>query len=158
MRWDSDKDVLEVIFGESKLWSSFSSALADAFESIEAFHVSKAKPIEVGYFTNEFSVLDEPLKSQVLSYVDGENVNQYREVHACLIGHDWNEYKCLDDERRASFVAEFNARYLKWAKNHMHPLLEKHITTFKQKHLRLEFWPRQQNLWVVSGSGNRPRV
>lgn len=140
MRWVEAEQILEVIYGESKFWQTFSGALADAFKSMETFHNSEVKKHEIEYYTGEFSVLEEPLKSTVLAYLEGEKISQTRQVHACLVGYDWNEYKCLNDDRRAAFVAEFEQRYLKWAKDHMQPLLESRLSTFTQKHLRLEFF------------------
>lgn len=140
MRWDDSVDVLEVIFGEAKIWKDFSKALTDAFKSMTTFHLSKAKDLERAYFTSAFSSLSEDMKIRVVSYTEGENIANLREVHACLIGYNWDEYKCLTDSRREAFVKEFESRYLKWAKETMEPKLSNKVSTFAHKHLRLEFF------------------
>jgi hypothetical protein len=140
LRWDEQDQVLEVIFGESKLHAKFSGAVADAFKSMSSFHSSPTKAHEVRLFTNTFSTLPEGLKGKVISYVEGEHKFLSREVHACLVGFNWKDYLCLNDERREAFVKEFKARYIAWASSEARPLLKKHIEAFEHKHLRFEFF------------------
>jgi len=139
LRWDEADEVLEIIFAESKIWSSFSGALADAFKSIDSFHDSRTKQHEINCFTAGFSALSSDLQERVISYVDGENASHSRHVHAFLIGFDWAEYKCLDDGRRTAFVREFEARYLKWASTHKGLINEK-LRNTKHKHLHFEMF------------------
>jgi hypothetical protein len=140
LRWDETDGVLEIIFAESKIWKSFGAAVADAFTSIETFHDSRTKEHEINCFTAEFSALSPELQERVISYVDGENAESSRYVHACLIGFDWDEYKCLDDERREAFVKEFEKRYSAWAAAHVRDSLCEKVKNFKHKHLRFEFF------------------
>jgi len=139
LRWDDDAGVLEIIFAESKMWKSFSDALGDAFKSIETFHDSRTKHHEVNAFTSGFSNLDAVLQQRVVSYIEGQNSSNCRLVQACLIGFDWPEYQCLTDERRATFVNEFEDRYRDWAIGIGDHLNEK-LSAFKHKHLRFEFF------------------
>lgn len=139
LRWNEKDDLLELIFAESKLWASFSSALGDAFKSIEAFHSSRNKQHEVNAFTATFTLLEEDLRRRVISYVDGENIDRTRTVQACLIGFDWDEYKCLDDGRRAAFVSEFDSRYRLWAASAVAAITE-HLKRCSQKQLTFEFF------------------
>jgi hypothetical protein len=67
--WNEQASVLELIFAESKIWKSFSGALADAFKSIESFHDSRTKQYEVNAFTSGFSNLNPELQEQVLSFI-----------------------------------------------------------------------------------------
>jgi hypothetical protein len=139
LRWNNSDQVLEIIFAESKIWKSFSGALSDAFESIEQFHDSRTKQFEVNAFTTGFSNLDDELKEKVVSYVEGENVSSCRFVQACLIGFNWEDYGCLNDERREQFVKEFEARYRAWAAKIRDPLNNK-LKGFRHKHLKFEFF------------------
>ena len=140
LRFDSSSQMLEVIFAEAKIWGSFTGALADAFKSMETFHDSRTKSHEVNCFTANFCVLSPELQEQVISYVDGENASRSRLVHACLIGFDWDEYKCLDDERRAAFVAEFEDRYRKWVEGFAIGHINDKAREFKHKQVRFEFF------------------
>lgn len=139
MRWIQDSGVLEIIFAESKLWKSFAAALTDAFKSMEQFHESPTKAHEINAFTSGFSCLDQDLQQKVLSYVEGENSSNCRFVHACLIGFDWQEYECLEDERREGFIKYFEDRYRAWA-DEMRDSLNGKLKAFKHKHLQLEFF------------------
>jgi hypothetical protein len=137
--WDEPSQVLELIFAESKIWKSFSSALTDAFESMESFHDDRAKQHEVNVITSGFSALDPKIQEKVAAYVEGENVSKCRHAHACLIGFNWSEYGCLTDTRRATFIKEFDQRYLEWAAERK-KLLQEKLYKFRHKHIRLEFF------------------
>jgi cyclopropane fatty-acyl-phospholipid synthase-like methyltransferase len=131
---------VELIFAESKLYADFSSGLESAFSSMTEFYRSPTKVLEKSYFTNGFSETPESLQDLAKSFFEGENLDKSREVYACLVGFDWNQYECLADQRRAEFVKEFKDRYTKWAKETMQLQLEKRIAGFPHKHLRLEFF------------------
>jgi len=137
--WDESASVLELIFAESKIWKSFSAALAAAFKSMEDFHDARTRQHEINIVTLGFSNLNPDLQRKVASYIEGENVSQFRVAHACLIGFNWPEYECLSDERRACFIKEFEDRYRAWAAS-MRDSLNGRVKTFKHKHLRLEFF------------------
>lgn len=139
LHWDEGDGVLELVFAESKIWKSFTDALRDAFESIEKFHDSRTKRHEINAFTSNFSNLDVDIQEKLLSYIEGENVSNSRLVQACLIGFDWPEYACLDDQRRSQFVGEFENRYREWATG-IGGLLNEKLKRCPHKHLRFEFF------------------
>jgi hypothetical protein len=128
-----------VIFAESKIYKSFSAALGDAFDSMEAFHESRTKQHEVNMFTSGYSNLSPELQQKIVSYFEGENVEHSRLAQACLIGFDWREYECLKDGRRASFIAEFETRYSIWAAS-IRDSLNAKLKVFKHKQLRFDFF------------------
>lgn len=136
--WDEGAGVLELIFAESKIWKSFSAALADAFSSMEKFHDSRTKQHEVNAFSSGFSNLDSKLQEKVVSYIEGENTSNCRLAQACLVGFNWEEYECLMDGRRADFIKDFENRYRAWAAE-MRDSLNAKLKAFKHKHLRFEF-------------------
>lgn len=141
VRWIAQTQMLEIIFAEAKLWGAFDKALEDAFVSMTAFHNSATKPFELTVFLNSFS--DLPAESQQLlhSYVTGKNKERCREVHACLIGHTWDEYQKLQDPKtRSQFIADFRNVYRTWASTTMRPLLQQQLDEFTHQHLRLEFF------------------
>jgi len=138
INWNSELEILEIYFAESKIWSDFAAGLKDAFKSIDSFHAAGMKQHELNLFGTHFKLLDSELQTKILSYIDGENAPKTRINHACLIGYDWYEYKCLDDSRRKQFIAEFQERYSHWAENAIQKV-ESGLSTFPHKHLRFEF-------------------
>jgi hypothetical protein len=140
VRWVDDEQRLEVIFAEAKLHQDFAAALKSAFVSMTDFHNSAAKELEVNYFLNAFSLLDQKQQEHLRAYVEGEKKDKCQEVHVCLIGYDWKEYECLKDDRKKDFLKEFEARYLSWAKATIKPELDAGLASFTHSHLRFEFF------------------
>jgi hypothetical protein len=138
IRWDSDEEALEIYFAESKIWGDFTAALNDAFKSIKAFHSGGMRQHELNMFGTHFKLLDPELQARVVSYIEGENVPNTRLIHACVIGFDWKEYKCLDDARRKEFILEFEERYRHWGKDAVKKV-EAGLTTLPQQ-LSFEFF------------------
>jgi len=137
--WNADLELLELYFAESKIWTDFGGALSDAFTSIETFHSTGLKQHELNLFSAHFRILDSPLQSKILSYVNGENAPKTRITHACLVGFDWNEYKCLDDRRRHDFIREFEHRYATWSTDAIRKV-EAKLEVLTLKNLRFEFF------------------
>jgi hypothetical protein len=140
IRWAGEEDVLEVIFAEAKLHKDFSTALASAFGSMTDFHNSATKGLEINYFLNTFTLLDDEQRRVITSYVEGENKGKCQEVHVCLIGHTWAEYECLKTADKKKFLDEFEERYLAWARKTMKPKLGAALAEFAHSHLRFEFF------------------
>jgi Cap4 SAVED domain len=136
----TDDGLMELIFAEAKLVANFSGALSKAFTSMKTFHTSGAKLLEKTYFTSSFGELPTAIQADVVSFFEGVNFDKSREVYACFIGFDWDEYKCLLDDRRALFVKEFEERYKAWAAATIVPALENKIGEFPHKHIRFEFF------------------
>ena len=84
------EELLEVIFAEAKLYEDFGAALTNAFLSMTEFHNSATKDLEINYFLNSFSLLNDEQQNVVTSYVEGQNKGKCQEVHVCLIGHTWD--------------------------------------------------------------------
>jgi hypothetical protein len=139
-RWIKEDGELEVIFAEAKLHGDFAAAIKDAFKSMSSFHDSETKDHEINYFLNAFSLLPEDQQKLLRSYVEGENKAKCQEVHACLVGYDWDEYECLKDERKTEFLKDFEKRYVEWAQTNIWPKLSAELKAFKHYHLRFEFF------------------
>jgi hypothetical protein len=139
LKWNSELDLLEIIFAESKIWKSSSAAIEDALASILEFHSGNMKIHECNLFTTDFKLFDEELQKKINSFIDGENSTKTRVTHACLIGFDWDQYECLDDARRKEFVSQFQQRYLQWAEAAV-PKLGKKLEKFPLKNLRFDFF------------------
>jgi len=139
IRWNEELGLMDIYFAESKIWGDFGDALDDAFKSITKFHKNGMKQHELNLFATHFQLLDSELQDRVLTYVDGANAANTRLNHACLIGFDWGEYKCLDDTRRREFITQFKDRYLKWAAGALDKV-EGQLGRFPYRHLRFEFF------------------
>jgi hypothetical protein len=140
IRWAGEEENLEVIFAESKLFKDFGAALGSAFKSIDGFHNSSAKSLEIKYFLTAFSLLTPEQQLIISSYVEGEMKESCQEVQVCLIGHTWKEYECLASADRRKFLDEFESRYLLWAVEEMKPKLDAELKNFMHRHLRFEFF------------------
>jgi len=139
IRWADADETLEIFFAESKIWGNFVDALRDALKSVNDFHAGGTSHHELKLFSGHFKVLDPKLQERVISYIDGDNQYKTRIHHACLVGFDWEEYKCLDDSRRDQFVKEFEKRYEAWAQSALGKVQAK-LSAFPHKHLRFEFF------------------
>jgi hypothetical protein len=139
LTWNSAEEILEIYFAESKIWEDFGAALKAAFASVEKFHEDDLKQHELNLFATNFRVLDSELQEKIRSYIDGENSPKKRINHVCLIGFDWDEYKCLDDSRRQQFLREFEQRYAEWGKTAIQKV-ESELSVFTRKYLRFEFF------------------
>lgn len=140
IRWANGGDLLEVIFAEAKLHKDFAAALASAFASMTEFHNSATKELEINYFLNTFSLLNDEERKVVSSYVEGENKEKCQQVHVCLIGYTWKEYEHLKSAEKKRFLEEFDDRYRAWALAEMKPKLDAQLAAFEHKHLRFEFF------------------
>jgi len=140
VRWVGDKEQLEVLFAEAKLHQDFASAVKSAFVSMTDFHNSATKELEVHYFLNAFSLLDQRQREFLKVYIEGEKKDRCQEVHVCLVGYDWKEYECLKDDRNKDFIKEFEARYLSWAETTIKLQLDAELASFAHSHLRFEFF------------------
>jgi hypothetical protein len=139
IRWDATDETLEIFFAESKIWGDFGDALRDALKSVRDLHADGIARHELKLFSGHFKVLDPKLQERVNSYIDGDNQCKTRIHHACLVGFDWEEYKCLDDSRRIEFVKEFEKRYEEWAQSAIGKV-EAKLSAFPHKHLQFEFF------------------
>lgn len=138
MKWHQSDGVLDIYFGEAKLEQTPSSALRNAFKSINSFHTEGLHEHEFGLVTSHFKWLDENLQKAVLNYVDRQNPGgDCRINHACLIGYDWDEYAKFNGLKLGALTAEFKKRYLDDAAR-LKKLLEKRFDDFEHKHLRFE--------------------
>ena len=138
-KWNTELSILEIYFAESKIWSHFNDAANAAFESITDFHSEGMKQHELNLVSANLRLIDSQLQERILSYIEGENAAQTRINQVCLIGFDWEEYKCLDDSRRKEFIAAFHDRYSQWARDCKEKIEEK-LEAFPYRHLRFEFF------------------
>lgn len=138
-KWNPDLGLLDVFFAESKLYQCFTTALADAFVSMEKVHATPMKTHELFLATHNLQHLGADCEDELMRFLNGQVGTKIRTNHACLIGFDWEEYKCLGDERRAQFLAEFLERYRTEAFA-LRDKTDAKLQACAIKHLRFEFF------------------
>ena len=138
MKWHDADRLLDVFFGEAKLYQEISDAAAKAVTSIEGFHENDMARFELGMVTSHFKHADGPTKDAVLSYVDraGSAVN-CRINHACLLGYDWNAYAKLPMGAMDTMVAAFQDAY-RTDLPRLQKILDDRFSRFADKRLRFE--------------------
>lgn len=135
-RWNEKAKVVELFFGEAKIYTDISGALGSACTSLEAFH-AKGLQTEIRLLTNHYQHAAGPLRDYILAYAKGTEVQGSASLnHAVLIGYDWTKYKQFESlpagEQETALKAEYagdNARL--WE------LLEKRLKTLNINHVRL---------------------
>jgi hypothetical protein len=138
MKWNDQDKCVDLFFGEAKLEQTVSSALNNAFKSIERFHSEGSSELEFGLVTSHFKWADEKVRNAVIEYVDRQKPGpDCRINHACLIGYDWNEYQKLGSLRQDALETEFKDRYKAHAHN-LKKLLSTRYDSCTLKHLRFE--------------------
>ena len=138
-KWNATLQLLDVFFAESKLYTDFSSALRSLFESLEAFHSGSMRNHEYFLATHNMRLLDPAAQQGLTDFFTGKAGTNIRTNHACLIGFDWNEYNCLDNDGRPSFLTEFEQRYLAEAQ-HIRDRVEEKLSSSAFRHFRFEFF------------------
>jgi hypothetical protein len=107
-----DEEILNIFFGEAKLYSDIYKALDSTFESIEAFHNKKISKHEYNLVTTHFKYLKDSHKDKIYKFITEQiDADEVKINHACLIGYDWEEYKKLDTSDRNQFILDFSNTY-----------------------------------------------
>jgi len=132
------KDILNIYFGEAKLYGDVSKALDSAFESIEKFHIDKMYEHEFNLVTTHYKLLKDEQQKQVYDFITGKvKANEVKINHACLIGYDWDEYKKLDTQERRDFINNFTSTYQQETKR-LTKLIQTRFGKFSKKEFDFE--------------------
>ncbi len=139
MKWDAANGVLDIYFGEAKLYQNVAQAVKEALDSIERFHEDDILSHEVQLVTSNFKLADSELREVVEAYLDRQNpiAPDCRIRHACLIGYDWDEYAKLAGIGRDRVVDEFRTRYAADGPR-LRDLLSRYFAQFTRKHLSFD--------------------
>ena len=130
--------MVDVYFGEAKLYQDIGAAMTSAFKSIEAFHTADMCRHEFKMVTKHFKHADLSVQTAVTDLLrDGVPTQNVRVNHALLIGYNWDGFNGLPQQPVRKLVAEFQARYVADAPR-LHELLQKRFESFAHKHLRFE--------------------
>lgn len=124
MRWNAEDELVDIYFGECKMYTSVSSALTSAFSSIEQFHANGMRAHEYAMATKFFKGADENVQAAVTHLLDsGTPGPEARINHACLIGYDWAASGVEPNQAVAEIEAEYRQQFLADAPR-LHRLLQ----------------------------------
>lgn len=113
MRWHPTDSIVDVYFGESKLYKSVGAALTNAFSSIVNFHANGMREHEYSMATKFFKGVDDNVKAAVIEMLDtGKPGLGARINHACLIGYDWTANGLTPGQAAKAVEAEYQRQYL----------------------------------------------
>ena len=131
-------NVLNIYFGEAKLYQDVGRALNSIFESIEKFHEKSLDKHEYNMITAHYKHLREGEQKKVFDFItDSIDAHEIRVNHACLVGYDWQEYQKLDTEDRKSFINDFEKLY-KDDTDRLTKLIQTRFDKFSKKNLHFE--------------------
>lgn len=138
MCWNEKDKLVDLFFGEAKLYQDVGGAITAALESIDKFHDNGMHQHEFSMVTKHFKYADANVKKAVTQLLElGVPTGDIRINHACLIGYNWKEYGRIPKMAVAALTDEFRKRYLADSQN-LHALLQKRFNTFQKTHLRFE--------------------
>jgi hypothetical protein len=130
--------ILDIYFGESKIYQDVGQALSAALKSIELFHDGGLCRHEFSMVTKHFKYADSEAKQAIMDLLDaGKPGGTARVNHALLVGYDWHDYGVSPVDAQARLSDLFRMRYVGDAPR-LHQLFAKRLASFKHKHLRLE--------------------
>lgn len=137
-KWNEEDNLLDIYFGESKLYKSASSAIAAAIKSIEEFHSVEMYKHEFSMVTKHFKYSREEIKAGIARLiVHGEPGAGARVNHACLIGYDFAGYSGCAGKHGSDLLKYFEGEFLKDG-SRLVALLQKRLDKFSNKHLVFE--------------------
>lgn len=134
----SEEDILNIYFGEAKLYNNISKALDSAFQSIEDFHKKSMDKHEFNLVTTHYKYLNNNHQDKIYEFIAGEiEADNVKINHACLIGYDWDEYKKLDTKERKEFINNFTNTYHEETKR-LTKLIQTRFDKFSKKEFDFE--------------------
>lgn len=140
MAWNANESLVEIYFGEAKVYQDMGAAIKAALASIDGFHAKDICRHEMLMVTKHFKHAAPAVKSVVGSLIlDGVPTSGVRINHACLIGFNWNEYKAIFSQPTSARLDALKSAYLNAAAK-IHSTCDEKLEAFASKHLRLTFF------------------
>ena len=136
MAWDEAEQIVNLYFGEAKVYQNIGAAITNALTSVEKFHANDMRRHECSMVTAHFKYANAHVQTVVADILD----NQIPDVgvrlnHAFLIGYNWDAFSNLPPTP-AALNEEFRKRYLADAPR-IHGLLRDRLDSFTRKELHL---------------------
>ncbi len=140
MSWSAQDSVVDVYFGESKIYQDLGAALSAALKSIDGFHENDILRHEFLLVTKQFKHAHESVKKMITDLMDNGTPNESIRInHACLIGYNWKDYEEIFKSPAGERFSALRTRYATDA-TRIHDLCRKKLETFSNKHVNLIFF------------------
>jgi hypothetical protein len=137
MAWNEADSIVDVYFGESKIYQDLGGAMSAALKSIDAFHEKDLCRHEFLMVTKHFKHSNSKVRDAVGELLtDGVPSSGVRINHACLIGFNWKDYTDIFSCPGSSRLDELKAKYANDAQRIL-SICETKLASFKNKHVRL---------------------
>lgn len=95
-KYNTEDELVDFYFGESKLYASSADAIREAIGSVESFHTSNMIDYELNMVTHHFKYADEKVKKEIEKLiVSGQPGPNARVNYNCLIGYDFKDFEGL---------------------------------------------------------------
>ena len=137
MAWNDQDALVDIFFGESKIYQDLGAAMTAALKSVDQFHDNDMCRHEFLMVTTHFKHANDEIKNAVKELLaDGVPTDGVRINHACLIGYNWSDYKDIFSVPSSDRLKKLQETYLSDAKR-IHDICSKKLAAFKNKHVRL---------------------
>lgn len=143
--YDRSSDILELIWGESKLYEQLPSALDKMCESLTAFIDETNKPSsrdrDVNIILDHMSIGDTDLEDALCKYFDPyeESANRRIESYACMAGFDFVGYEHTKSQDAKDIENHFRSIYIERIRDAVQ-LFDKKLIASNLQHLRFRFF------------------
>lgn len=139
-KWNSELELVDFYFGESKLYKQSSSAITSALKSIDDFHEIEMYKHEFNMVTKYFKYADKTVQHEISQLlINGNPGPNVRINHACLIGYDFKGYEQVKEESQKDIPLKFKELLLNDGKKVVTNLQAK-LDHFNQKHLAFDMF------------------
>lgn len=137
-RFNETTGLVDIFFGESKLYKNASNAIAEAIKSVSQFHEIEMYKHEFTMVTKHFKYADEETKKAIVSLiVHGEAGPNICVNHACLIGYDFDKFPTLTGATPSEICEDFIEKF-KIDGKRLVKILQDRFDDFKLKHLKFD--------------------
>lgn len=138
MAWNAEDEIVDIYFGEAKLYQDVGAAIKRCLESIDGFHENGLLKHEFLLVTKNFKYADQRIQEAVLKLLeDGIMTEGLRVNHACLIGYSWSKYSEVFSKPAPEKLKHFIDEYTKDAVR-LHSILANRLEAFVTKSVRLD--------------------
>lgn len=140
MRWDATAGVLDIFFGEAKIFKKASAAVKSAFASMADIQVPALRDHEFGLVTSQFKWAGTEVEQAVLALAEKQPLaSTCRLNHACLIGFEWSRYRRMFNSQFAPVLADFEKEYCRHISKLSKPI-QKAFAKYTHKRHRFEIF------------------
>ncbi len=140
MCWNDAEQLVDLYFGEAKLYQDMGKAITSMLKSVDSFHENDMCRHEFKLATKHFKYANPRVQEAVRDLLgSGVPSGEVRINHACLVGYNWDEYKKLLQLPGKELTSSFQEQYKKDSPR-IHKSLQSKFDKFERKHLRFEIF------------------